>query len=105
VLRPDVGSKFNTPARNKISMIASQKLGMLMPKRPKVVPRLSTHELGLEPAHTPSGIARRVAMIIAKIASSMVAGSRVFITLTTGSAYLNDLPKSPTAADLINLKY
>ena len=86
-------------------MIASQKLGMLMPKRPKVVPRLSIQELGLEPAHTPSGIARSVAMMIAKIASSIVAGRRVLMTSITGSAYLNDLPKSPAAADLRNFKY
>ena len=38
-------------------MIASQKLGMLMPKSPKVVPRLSSHEFGLEPAQTPNGMA------------------------------------------------
>ena len=34
-------------------MMASQKLGMLIPKSPKVVPRLSSQELGREPAHTP----------------------------------------------------
>ena len=86
-------------------MIASQKLGMLMPKRPNVVPTLSIQELGLEPDHTPSGIAKSVAMRIAKNASSMVAGRRVLMTLITGSAYLNDLPKSPAAADLRNFKY
>ena len=38
-------------------------------------------------------------MTIANTASSMVAGRRVLMTLMTGSAYLNDLPKSPAAAD------
>ena len=38
-------------------MIASQKLGILMPNKPMVVPRLSIHEFGREPAQTPSGIA------------------------------------------------
>src|SRR6266511_1055362 len=53
-------------------MMASQKLGMLIPKRPKVVPRLSTQEFGLAPAQTPKGIASRVAIMIAKSASEPV---------------------------------
>ena len=86
-------------------MIASQKLGMLMPNRPQVVPRLSIHEFGLAPAQTPSGMASSVAMTMAQNASSMVAGSRLRITLVTGSAYLNDLPKSPAATDFKNFQY
>ena len=58
-------------------MIASQKLGMLMPKRPHVVPKLSIHEFGLAPAQTPSGMANSVAMTMAHTASSMVAGKRI----------------------------
>src|SRR5688572_27832513 len=96
---------FKTPASSSISMIASQKLGMLMPNRPKVVPMLSIHEFGRDPAHTPSGIASKVAMMMAKVASSMVAGRRVLMTSMTGSAYLKDLPKSPAAADFRNFKY
>src|SRR3990170_8812384 len=96
---------LRTPANSRISIMASQKLGMLIPKRPKVVPTLSSHELGREPAHTPNGIARQVAMIIEKTASSMVAGSRDLMTLVTGSPYLKDLPKSPATAELRNLRY
>jgi hypothetical protein len=100
-----VGSRFSTPASKRINIMASQKLGMLIPKSPKVVPTLSTQELGFAPAQTPKGIASRVAIMIAKIASSMVAGKRVLMTRATGSAYLKDLPKSPAAADLRNLRY
>jgi hypothetical protein len=50
-------------------------------------------------------MAKRVAIMIEQIASSIVAGSRVLITLVTGSAYLNDLPNSPVAADVTNRKY
>ena len=96
---------FKIPAKTRINMMPSQKLGMLMPNSPKLVPRLSIHELGFDPAHTPRGIAKRVAMMIETIANSMVAGSRVLMTLLTGSAYLNDLPKSPVTADVMNLKY
>src|SRR5687768_14186190 len=96
---------FNMPARKRMSMMASQKLGMLMPKRPKVVPRLSIHEFGLEPAHTPSGMANTVAMMMAQVASSIVAGNLVMITRMTGSVYLNDRPKSPATADFKNLRY
>ena len=49
--------------------MASQKLGMLMPNSPHVVPRLSIHELGRAPDQTPSGIASTVAMGHAKFAS------------------------------------
>ena len=31
----------------------NQKFGMLIPKKPTMDPRLSIHELGLPPAHTP----------------------------------------------------
>ena len=78
---------------------------MLMPKSPNVVPRLSSHEFGLEPAQTPNGMAKAMAMMIEKIANSMVAGSRALMTLLTGSAYLNDLPKSPVNVDATNFKY
>ena len=86
-------------------MMASQKLGMLMPKSPKVVPTLSIQELGLAPAQTPSGIASSVAMLIATTASSIVAGRRLRMTLITGSVYLNDRPKSPANADRRNFRY
>ena len=102
MLRPDVGKIFKIPASSRINMMPSQKLGILMPKRPKLVPRLSIHELGLEPAITPKGIAKRVAMIIEKKASSIVAGRRVLMTLATGSPYLKDLPNSPAAAEAMN---
>ena len=83
----------------------SQKLGMLIPKRPHVVPTLSNHEFGLEPAQTPNGMAKRMAMIIEKIASSIVAGRRALMTWLTGSAYLNDLPNSPVTVEVTNFKY
>ena len=76
-------------------MIPSQKLGIEIPKKPNVEPRLSAQEFGLAPAHTPSGMPVRSASSIDAIASSMVAGSRSPIKLMTGSAYLNDVPRSP----------
>jgi len=96
---------FRTPASSRINMMPSQKLGMLMPKSPKVVPTLSSHEFGFEPAQTPNGMAKTMAMIIEKIASSIVAGRRALMTLLTGSAYLNDLPNSPVSVDATNFKY
>ena len=41
-------------------------------------------------------------MMIAKNASSIVAGNRVVMTRMTGSVYLNERPKSPLAADFKN---
>lgn len=83
----------------------SQKLCMLIPQSPKVVPRLSIKEFGLAPAQTPSGMASTIAMTTEKVASSMVAGSRMAITSLTGWAFLNDCPKSPFTADLRNFTY
>src|ERR1043166_2955416 len=105
VLRPEVGRTCRTPASRRINMIPSQKLGILMPNNPNVVPRLSNQEFGFAPAQTPSGIAKTVAMMMAKIANSMVAGRRVLMTRVTGSPYLKDLPKSPVATDFKNLQY
>ena len=83
----------------------NQKLGMLIPQSPKVVPTLSVQEFGLAPAQTPSGMASTIAITTEKRASSMVAGSRMAITSLTGWAYLKDCPKSPCAADLRNFTY
>ena len=57
-------------------MIPSQKLGMLIPKKPNTDPKLSIQELGLAPAHTPSGTPMRTANSVAKKVSSRVAGKR-----------------------------
>ena len=73
----------------------NQKFGMLMPKKPTSDPRLSIQELGLPPAQTPSGTATTMAITIDNSASSIVAGSRSAMTLSTGSAKRNDVPRSP----------
>ena len=66
-------------------MMPNQKLGMLMPKKPTNEPTLSIHELGRAPAQTPSGTPTINAMRMETTASSMVAGSRSMIIVTTGS--------------------
>ena len=86
-------------------MMPNQKLGMLMPNSPKVVPVLSTQELGLAAAQTPSGMAKMTAMMSEAAASSSVAGIRLMITSSTGSSYLKDRPRFPWAADMKNLTY
>ena len=86
-------------------MMPNQKLGMLMPNSPKVVPVLSTQELGLAAAHTPKGMAKMTAMMTEAVASSRVAGIRLTITSSTGSSYLKERPKSPWTADMKNLTY
>ena len=86
-------------------MMPNQKLGMLMPNRPKVVPVLSTQELGLAAAHTPRGMANITAMMTEAVASSRVAGIRETITSSTGSSYLKEVPKFPWAAERKNLTY
>ena len=86
-------------------MMPSQKLGMLIPKRPRLVPRLSIHELGRAPAQTPSGTARETAIRIEKSASSIVAGNLCAMTSLTGAEKRKDLPKSPVAAERTNLTY
>ena len=78
-------------------MMPSQKLGIVMPKKPNIEPRLSTQELGFAPAQTPSGMPITIAISSEAIASSIVAGNRSPIRPITGSAYLNDLPRSPEA--------
>ena len=86
-------------------MMPSQKLGIEMPKKPNVEPRLSAQEFGLAPAQTPSGMPARSAINIEAIASSTVAGSRSPIRLMTGSAYLNDMPRSPDKTLARNRRY
>ena len=69
-------------------MSPSQKLGMLIPRKPMDDPILSSQLLGLAPARAPSCSAIEIEMIIAAMASSNVAGIRLAITATTGSPYL-----------------
>ena len=83
---PADGRRFKKPETIKISMIPNQKLGMLIPKKPKNEPILSTHEFGRAPAQTPKGTPIIMAIKIAKNASSIVAGKRSAITVKTGSA-------------------
>jgi len=66
-------------------MIPIQKLGMLMPKKPNIDPRLSIQELGRAPAHTPSGTPIKSANKVAKKASSSVAGKRCANSTITDS--------------------
>ena len=67
-------------------MMPNQKLGIEMPKKPNVEPRLSAHEFGLAPAQTPSGMPSMIAISIDAMASSIVAGSLSPINVMTGSA-------------------
>ena len=62
-------------------MMPNQKLGIEMPKKPNIEPRLSAQEFGLAPAQTPSGMPKTIAISIEAMASSMVAGSRSPIKL------------------------
>ncbi len=66
-------------------MMPNQKFGMLMPKKPTNEPTLSIHELGRAPAQTPSGTPTISTIRIETTASSMVAGKRSTIIVTTGS--------------------
>ena len=78
-------------------MMPSQKLGIEMPKKPNIEPRLSAQEFGFAPAQTPSGMPNTSAMSREAIASSIVAGKRWPINSSTGSEYRNDIPRSPEA--------
>ena len=62
------------------------------------VPRLTA-------AITPSGIARAMAMIIAAMASSAVAGTRSTIIVVTGCPVRKERPKSPVTAWRRNVTY
>jgi hypothetical protein len=83
----------------------NQKLGMLMPNRPNMVPTLSVAESGLAPANTPRGSAIKMAMMIANVASSSVAGSRDAIRSVTGWAKRKDRPRLPCAAFAMKYTY
>src|SRR5712692_9895499 len=87
VLRPEDGSQLKYPDMTRISMMPNQKLGIEMPKKPNIEPKLSAHEFGFAPAQTPSGMPKMIAISRDATASSMVAGSRSPIKLITGSAY------------------
>src|SRR5262245_50786069 len=105
VLRPEDGSQFKYPDTIKISMMPNQKLGIEMPKKPNVEPRLSTHEFGLAPAQAPSGIPKMIAISMDATASSIVAGSLSPINVRTGSAYRKDVPRSPARIFARNRRY
>src|SRR5713226_7707537 len=97
VLRPEDGSQLKYPDMTRIIMMPSQKLGIEMPKKPNAEPKLSAQEFVFAPAQTPSGMPKMIAISSDAMASSMVAGSRSPIKLITGSAYRNDVPRSPDA--------
>src|SRR3989442_843814 len=62
VLRPEDGSQLKYPDMTRISMMPNQKLGIEMPKKPNIEPKLSAHEFGFAPAQTPSGMPKMIAI-------------------------------------------
>ena len=103
--RPFDGSQCSSTAKTMISIRPTQNVGSEKPRiDPAMIVRPAT-PVGFKPAHNPSGMPRITAMIIAEIASSIVAGMRSKMSPSADVAWTNDLPRSPCSAPLRNVKY
>ena len=103
--RPKVGSQPKIAPNNRISMMASQKLGAAMPATAKNLPRLSNIESRLTADKMPRGIPTTMLRKKAAPASCKVAGNLSKSSLLAGSFEMWDSPKSSRTTLLKNSPY
>ena len=83
------------PENKIINNIPSQNTGIDTPIKAVVIVKLSIREFFLTAEITPKITPTIDAMMMAKTASSIVAGRRAMISVVTGVLVKNEVPKSP----------
>ena len=87
-MRPEGGNQPSFTEKKRISSKPSQKTGMEMPIRPKIIVKLSKKEYCLVAETIPIGIPIRMAIVIAARDSLIVDGSALVISFMTGRPLL-----------------
>ncbi len=85
----------NASAKNRMSMIPSQKSGMEVPNRPSNIELRSAMPPGLIAALMPRGTAISTAMANESRVNSIVTGRRTLSKFVTASLLRKSLPRSP----------
>jgi hypothetical protein len=96
--RPGNGNHPKFTKKTTIRIIASQKMGMLIPVRARTEVALSSSEYCLTAEITPTGTPTSTATSIANAVSSSVAGSRSRSSVVTGRPVTTESPRSPLTA-------
>ena len=102
---PFAGSQPNITENTIISINPTQNVGSENPRIDPAMMERPAMEFGLSPAQRPSGMPRMIAISIAAIASSIVAGMRSRIRPSAGVLCTNDRPRSPCTAPFRNVRY
>src|SRR5215217_7901980 len=103
--RPGNGRSSRFTPKITTRIIASQKMGMLIPVSARTEVTLSSSEYCLTAEITPTGTPTSTAMSMAKAVSSKVAGSRTRSSIVTGRPVTMESPRSPLAASLRKRPY
>src|SRR5215204_2640903 len=103
--RPGKGNHPRLTKKITTRIIASQKIGMLIPVSARTEVTLSSNEYCLTAEITPTGTPTNTAMSMAKAVSSKVAGSRTRSSVVTGRPVTMESPRSPLAASLRKRPY
>src|ERR687894_1799814 len=103
--RPGKGRSPRFTPKITPRIIASQKIGMLIPVSARTEVTLSSNEYCLTAEITPTGTPTSTAMSMAKAVSSKVAGSRSRSSVVTGRPVTMETPRSPLAASLRKRPY
>ncbi len=103
--RPGNGRSSRLTPKITTRIIASQKMGMLIPVSARTEVVLSSIEYCLTAEITPTGTPTRMAMSIANATSSKVAGKRTRSSVVTGRPVSVESPRSPLTASLRKSPY
>ena len=102
---PVDGNHPSITAKSSIIIIPTQNVGRLKPKMDPVIILFEAQESGFNPAQTPNGIPKIMAIIRETTASSIVAGILSNIKSKAGSLNTNDSPRFPLRAFETKIPY
>ena len=102
---PEVGSQRNTTEKRKMSMMASQKLGIDWPSTATTRTVLSTHVLRFTAAVTPRAMPITVLNASAGAPNNSELGNLSAISRATSPLSAIDLPRLPLTALVMNTQY
>src|ERR687897_447775 len=103
--RPGKGRSARFTPKITTRIMASQKIGMLIPVSARTEVVLSSNEYCLTAEITPTGTPTSTATSMAKATSSKVAGSRTRSSVVTGRPVTMESPRSPLTASLRKRRY
>src|ERR671912_2145328 len=103
--RPGNGRSSRFTPKITTRIMASQKIGMLIPVSARTEVVLSSNEYCLTAEITPTGTPTSTATSMAKATSSKVAGSRTRSSVVTGRPVTMESPRSPLTASLRKRRY